>query len=60
MPLIRGPRYFAEDFAFCRRWRDIGGKVYLCPDVPLDHVGFHTWSGAVADVVTPPRAEAAD
>lgn len=53
LPLIRGKRYFAEDFAFCRRWRDLDtpenpAKVYICADVPLKHVGFYTWWGAVA------------
>jgi hypothetical protein len=27
-----------EDFAFCRRWREMGGKVWVDPELPLVHV----------------------
>lgn len=37
----------AEDYAFCRRWRNIGGKVNLLPDIRIAHVGCHTWEGAL-------------
>jgi hypothetical protein len=23
-------RYLSEDYAFCRRWRDMGGRVHVC------------------------------
>ena len=49
IPLIRKRRWYSEDYAFCRRWRDIGGKVYLIPDVPLSHTGAHTFHGAFID-----------
>jgi glycosyltransferase involved in cell wall biosynthesis len=29
--------WWGEDYAFCRRWRDIGGKIWLLPDIDLDH-----------------------
>ena len=32
-----------EDFAFCRRWRAIGGRIYGHPGVRLGHVGSYTW-----------------
>ena len=37
--------YYAEDFSFCQRWRKIGGKVYICHDVPLGHIGSHEFKG---------------
>ena len=29
--------WWGEDYAFCRRFRDIGGKVWLIPDLYIDH-----------------------
>lgn len=42
---IQARRYMPEDFSFCERWRRIGGKVYICPDVPLGHIGSHEFRG---------------
>jgi hypothetical protein len=38
-------RYLSEDYAFCRRWRDIGGKVSIDVNSRLGHQGQHTWTG---------------
>lgn len=32
-----------EDFAFCRRWRALGGRILTRPDVRLGHVGQHVY-----------------
>lgn len=32
-------RYLSEDYAFCRRWRDLGGKVHACTKYRLVHSG---------------------
>ena len=29
--------WWGEDYAFCRNWRDLGGKVWLIPDLDIDH-----------------------
>ncbi len=29
--------WWGEDFAFSRRWRDIGGEIYLIPDLNITH-----------------------
>lgn len=39
--IIRDGRYLSEDYTFCRRWQDVGGKVYA--DVASPHLG-HTGS----------------
>lgn len=44
-----GTAYWGEDFSFCRRWREIGGKVWLDPELDLHHVGFKTFSGRIGD-----------
>lgn len=31
--------YLSEDFAFCRRWRDIGGEIWLDTAISLTHTG---------------------
>lgn len=41
-------RYF-DDFAFCYRWRQIGGKVYVIPDIHLKHMGNYTFEGQWTD-----------
>lgn len=29
--------WWGEDYAFCRRWEEIGGDIWLVPDLDLDH-----------------------
>ena len=38
-------RYLSEDYAFCRRWRDIGGQVHVCAQTKLSHTGEYTFYG---------------
>lgn len=40
---------WSEDFSFCKRWRKIGGEIYLMPDIELKHTGTHTWSAKQTD-----------
>jgi hypothetical protein len=37
--------YLSEDFAFCKRWTDIGGEIWADLDSKLSHVGPMTFSG---------------
>ena len=42
-------RYLSEDYAFCRLWQKIGGKIYADVQSPLTHYGTyafkaHVWS----------------
>ena len=37
--------YLSEDFTFCRRWRDIGGKIWLDLEGGLTHCGPHEFRG---------------
>jgi hypothetical protein len=45
MPFIFNQRYMAEDFAACQRWLDIGGKIYVAPEISLEHVGVRVFKG---------------
>lgn len=29
--------WYGEDYAFCKRWRETGGKIWLLPDLDIDH-----------------------
>ena len=42
-------RYFGEDFGFCQRWSDIGGKVYAYIDDYITHVGEYSYCGKFKD-----------
>lgn len=35
----------SEDIAFCDKWKKLGGKLYLDPDIDLGHVGTKRWTG---------------
>lgn len=35
----------SEDYSFCQRFRDVGGKVWADPALKLDHVGQKVFSG---------------
>lgn len=39
--------WFGEDYAFCRRWKQLGGDIWLLPDLQLDHHGKGKWAGHV-------------
>jgi len=40
--------YLSEDFGFCRRWRTLGGKIWLDVEGSLTHTGPHDFVGAPA------------
>jgi len=41
--------YNGEDFAFCKLWRDIGGKCYAYVNDAIVHVGEHQYQGKFYD-----------
>jgi len=44
--MIEDGRYLSEDYTFCRRWQNMGGKIYVDPTIILDHVGTYTFKGS--------------
>ena len=40
-------RYLSEDYAFCRRWQQIGGKIFADVNTTLGHVGNLPFSGCM-------------
>tara|TARA_R100000149_G_scaffold34714_1_gene13306 strand:+ start:1188 stop:2018 length:831 start_codon:yes stop_codon:yes gene_type:complete len=41
--------YLGEDFAFCKRWKDIGGKCYAYVEDYITHIGEFPYKGRFAD-----------
>jgi hypothetical protein len=53
--------YLSEDFAFCKRWTDIGGEIWADLQSRLDHVGPSVFRGDIASqfAAAPSAADAA-
>jgi hypothetical protein len=50
--------YLSEDFAFCRRWTDIGGEIWADLQSRLDHVGPSVFRGDIATQFAAPAGAA--
>lgn len=44
-----GKHKMGEDYAFCRRWRDMGGQIWVDPEIRMGHVGYKTFTGHLGD-----------
>ena len=42
-------KYYGEDFGFCQKWTDIGGKCYVYINDYISHVGEHSYVGRFLD-----------
>ncbi|MGH6737589.1 MAG: hypothetical protein ACREDY_00895 [Bradyrhizobium sp.] len=40
-----GGKYNGEDPDFCARWRGIGGKIHIIPNLTFSHTGKKSWEG---------------
>ena len=47
--------YMGEDFSFCQRWKDIGGKCYAYINDAIVHIGEHQYEGRFADELKPSK-----
>ena len=45
-----GGTYLSEDFAFCKRWTDMGGEIWADLDSKLQHVGPQTFTGDLSSL----------
>ena len=43
-------RYLSEDYKFCYDLAKIGGKIWLCPWMQLNHIGRYVFGGSLADL----------
>ena len=49
--------YLSEDYLFCRRWQNIGGKVLMDPKISLNHVGTYKFQGSKLTDILKPKSE---
>ena len=47
---IRDGVYLSEDYLFCQRWRDLGEKVMLIPEIRLRHWGLAGYGVPAGDL----------
>jgi hypothetical protein len=50
--------YLSEDYAFCRRWRKLGGKVWLDTESRLVHIGNYEFFACPKSRYQMPEVEA--
>jgi hypothetical protein len=53
-------RYLSEDYMFCYNVQKMGGKVYFCPWMQLQHVGSYVFGGSLADLASIGASATAD
>ena len=46
---ILGFGRFSGDNVLCMKWRELGGKLYVDPEMHFTHSGTKTWAGCVGD-----------
>ena len=42
-------RYYGEDFGFCKRWAEIGGKCHILVNHDIAHIGEYKFEGKIHD-----------
>ena len=45
-------RYLSEDYWFCQKLIEIGGKIWYCPWMKLQHVGSYIFGGSLVDLAS--------
>jgi hypothetical protein len=53
-------RYLSEDYMFCYNMAKIGGGVWLCPWMKMNHVGSYVFGGSLADLASIGASATAD
>jgi hypothetical protein len=51
-------RKLGEDYAFCQRWRDLGGKIWIDVNMPMAHIGQKVYAANLGEHLK--RAEQSD
>lgn len=48
----KSKRYLSEDYWFCQKMIEIGGKIWYCPWMKLQHVGSYIFGGSLVDLAS--------
>jgi hypothetical protein len=44
-----GKHKMGEDYAFCKRWTEMGGQLWIDPEIKMGHVGYKTFEGHIGN-----------
>jgi hypothetical protein len=50
-PLLKRKRFLSEDWFFCQRWRQLGGKVLMDTRISCNHIGVYSYPGNPNEVI---------
>ena len=53
-------RYLSEDYMFCYNVQKMGGQVWFCPWMKMNHVGSYVFGGSLADLASVGASATAD
>lgn len=45
--IIAGNKRMSGDYAFCHKWRQMGGMIHVDPEMVFTHTGSKTWTGTL-------------
>jgi len=49
--ILKYKRFLSEDWYFCQRWREIGGKVLMNTQISCGHIGQHVFPGNPQEII---------
>jgi hypothetical protein len=50
-PLAKYKRFLSEDWYFCQRWREIGGKIFMQTNISCSHIGNFMFPGKPEEII---------
>jgi hypothetical protein len=50
--MISDGEYLPEDYSFCKRWRGIGGEIWVDLESRFSHIGTHVFAGDLGLAIT--------
>lgn len=56
----KSKRYLSEDYDFCYNVQNMGGKIWFCPWMKMNHVGTYIFGGSLQDLASIGAAATAD